>query len=48
VAQDEARRAEETPVGSMVSLDQLQLAQYRLRKAEEVRLLRRNYPIRIT
>lgn len=46
--QDEARRAEETPMGSMVSIEQLGIARYERRKAAEVRRLRHTYPIRIT
>ena len=45
--QDEARRAEETPMGSMVSIEQLGIARYERRKAAEVRRLRHAYPIRI-
>jgi hypothetical protein len=45
--QDEARRAEESPLGTMVSVEQLQIARYERRKAQEVRLLRRRYPVRI-
>lgn len=45
--QDEARRAEESPLGTMVSIEQLSIARYERRKAQEVRLLRRTYPIRI-
>ena len=47
-AQDEPRRAEETPLGSMVSLSQLRLARYTRRKADEMSRLRTLYPIRMS
>lgn len=46
-AQDEARRAEETPYGQMVSMSQLQMALYNKRHVEVSSLLRRKYPIRM-
>lgn len=47
-AQDDSRRAEETPIGSLVPLGQLQLAQYTRRFNDEVARLHRSYPIRVT
>lgn len=44
-AQDEPRRAEETPLGSMVSMSQLRLARYTRRKADEMSRLRRQFPL---
>ena len=44
--QDEPRRAEENPAGSLNAGFQLQNAIYRSRKAEEVQKLRTQYPIR--
>lgn len=47
-AQDESRQAAEVPYGSMVSITQLALARYSLRRQEEVAKLRRLYPLRIS
>ena len=44
--QDEPRRAEENPAGSLNAGFQLQNAIYRNRKAEEIQKLRTQYPIR--
>lgn len=46
-AQDEARRAEETPLGSLVPVSQLQMMQYNRRMQDEIRLLRSRYPLRM-
>lgn len=46
--QDEARRAEETPLGSLMSIHQLQLALYTRRRSEEAARLQRLYPIKQT
>lgn len=45
-AQDEIRRSEETPIGAMTSIHQMQNAIYTRRRAEEANRLRRFYPIR--
>lgn len=46
-AQDEARRAEETPIGSLVPLAQMENAIYQRRMQEEINRLRHLYPYRI-
>lgn len=45
-AQDEPRRTEETPPGSLTPIAQFQYGLYTKRKSEEVARLRRRYPIR--
>lgn len=47
-AQDEPRRAEETPPGSMTPVAQFQYGLYTKRRSEEVARLRRRFPIRMT
>lgn len=47
-AQDDSRRAEETPVGATVQPWSLMAAQYRLRKAEELKRLQGMYPVRMS
>lgn len=47
-AQDDPRRAEETPLGGTVQPLSLMLAQYRTRKQEEINKLRAKYPVRWT
>lgn len=46
-AQDETRLAVETPIGSLVPMGQLQLAQYTHRLQTEANRLHRQFPIRI-
>lgn len=45
-AQDEPRRAEETPLGAMVQPIQLNTSLYRNRKQEEINKLRAQWPVR--
>lgn len=47
-AQDESRRAEETPIGSLVPLSQLNLMAYNRRLQEEVNRLGRTHALRFT
>lgn len=46
-AQDESRRAEETPIGSLVPLSQMNTQLYNLRLTQEIHRLARKYPLRI-
>jgi len=46
-AQDESRRAEETPLGALAPISQLQQMQYNRRMQEERAVLARRYPLRI-
>lgn len=47
-AQDEPRRAEETPVGASNPVNQFQYGLYQRRKTEEINRLRRRFPIKMT
>jgi len=47
-SQDEPRRSEETPLGSWVSMSQLQIALYRSRMGQEIARCRAQYPIRMS